>query len=133
MTHSTHKDEDEIRKLDADWGAAATSHSPEAVAKFYSPRATLVWPFQQAVQGSNNILKAWKDIIAQYEGLNLKFVPTRIDISGDRNMATDFGVVEFGHIVDGKPVMDIAKYLVVWVRENGSWKVLYDSWNTNTA
>ena len=128
-----HKDEEDIRALDAAWGEAANTHSAEAVAKFYSPRATLVWPFQQAVQGPANILQAWKDIIAQYEGLNLKFVPTRIDFSKDRDMATDFGVVEFGHIVDKKPAMDTAKYLVVWVREGGSWKVLYDSWNTNTA
>ena len=52
-------------------------------------------------------------------------------ISSGRDMASDFGLVHFAP--DAKPddVKNTAKYLVVWKRENGAWKVFYDCWNWN--
>jgi ketosteroid isomerase-like protein len=66
-----------------------------------------------------------------YDGLKLRFIPERIVISYDATLASDFGKVEFAHKEKGKRVMETAKYVVVWRKERGSWKVLYDSWNTN--
>ena len=32
---------------------------------------------------------------------------------------------------DGQSVTDIGKYLVVWKREGGAWRLHIDIWNTN--
>ena len=39
--------------------------------------------------------------------------------------------VEFARVERVPKPGEIAKYLVVWKRENGEWKVLYDCWNSN--
>jgi hypothetical protein len=46
-------------------------------------------------------------------------------------MATDFGVVHFAPHAEPNDTANTAKYLVVWKREKGAWKVLYDCWNWN--
>ena len=46
-------------------------------------------------------------------------------------MAVDFGVVYFAPNPKPDDLENIAKYLVVWKREHGHWKVLYDCWNYN--
>lgn len=129
----TISDEDKIRQLDKEWGEAADSHDVEAVLKFYSPNATLVWPEQPAIHGAAAIRDAWTGFFKDpnYENLSLGFTPKEIRVSGSRDLAIDFGVVaiKFGPAKNQQTV--IAKYLVVWTAESGDWKVLYDSWNSN--
>ena len=133
MQAERHKaDEAEIRRLDAEWGKAATDKKLDAVVAFYAHDGSLVWPGEPAVHGTAQIRANWKKMIDNTPGLNLRFTPERIVISDDASLASDFGKVEFGHEVDGKPVMEIAKCVVVWRKEKGGWKVLYDSYNMNS-
>ncbi len=133
MQGEKHKaDEAAIRRLDEEWGKAASAKKLDAVVGFYAHDGSLVWPGEPAVHGTTHIRASWKKMIDTIPGLNLRFTPERIVISDDGSLASDFGKVEFGHEVDGKPVMEIAKYVVVWRKEKGGWKVLYDSYNMNT-
>jgi len=133
MQGEKHKaDESAIRRLDEEWGKAATAKNLEATVAFYAHDGSLVWPGQPAVHGTAHIHAAWKKMMDTIPGLNLRFTPERIVISGDASLASDFGKVEFGHEVSGKPIVEIAKYVVVWRKEKGSWKVLYDSYNMNS-
>src|SRR5690348_16772313 len=132
MPGETHKaDEAEIRRLDKEWGEAATKKNLDAVVGFYAHDGSLVWPEEPAVHGIAQIRANWKKMMDTIPGLKLRFTPERIVISDDATLASDFGKVEFGQEVNGKPVMQIAKYVVVWRKEKGNWKVLYDSWNMN--
>jgi uncharacterized protein (TIGR02246 family) len=126
-------DEAAIRRLDEEWGKAATAKNLDAVVDFYAADGSLVWPGQRAAHGTAQIRRNWKKMMALYDGLKLKFIPERVVISDDATLASDFGKVEFGHKEKGKPVRETAKYVVVWRKEKGSWKVLYDSYNTNSA
>ena len=133
MQHSKHQaDEHKIRELDAQWGDAASKGDLDAVVGFYASDASLVWPGAEAVHGTANIRTAWQGMFKQYDKLTLKFTAKRIDLSPDAQMASDFGVVALGYDSDKGPVSETAKYLVVWRKDGGHWKVLYDSWNTNT-
>jgi len=133
MQGEKHKaDEAAIRRLDEEWGKAASAKKLDAVVGFYAHDGSLVWPGEPAVHGTAHIRASWKKMMDTISGLNLRFTPERIVISDDGSLASDFGKVEFGHEVDGKPVMEIAKYVVVWRKEKGGWKVLYDSYNMNT-
>lgn len=133
MQGDKHKaDEAAIRRLDEEWGKAATDKDLEAVVAFYAHDGSLVWPGEPAVHGIEHIRASWQKMIKKTPGLNLRFTPERIVVSDDGSLASDFGKVEFGHEVDGKPIMEIAKYVVVWKKEKGSWKVLYDSYNMNS-
>ena len=49
----------------------------------------------------------------------------------ERDLAPDYGYVHFAPGAKPGDTVNTAKYLVVWKRERGAWKVLYDSWNRN--
>jgi ketosteroid isomerase-like protein len=133
MQGEKHKaDESAIRRLDEEWGNAATAGDLDAVVAFYAHDGSLVWPGAPAVHGIERIYANWKTLMRKTPGLNLRFTAERIVFSDDATLASDFGKVEFGHEVDGKPKKEIGKYVVVWKREKASWKVLYDSYNMNS-
>ena len=117
-------DQQAIAKLDAAWSKAAKMKKVESVVAFYSRKGSLVWPDQKARHGTKAIRAAWEKAYKADPKLSLTFEPERIDIAGAGDIAVDFGSVSFG--ADAS-----AKYIVVWKRENGAWKVLYDCWNTN--
>lgn len=133
MTNGQHAaDERAIRDLDEKWGKAATEHDLDAVLAFYASDATLVWPDTPAVHGTADIRAAWKTMIDTIPGLGLQFIVETITLSASGDLAADFGAVRLqSDGEDGKPIVDMAKYLVNWQKVDGEWKVLYDSWNEN--
>jgi uncharacterized protein (TIGR02246 family) len=125
-------DESTIRELDDAWGKAASAKDLEAVVAFYAPDGSLVWPGAPAALGTDRIREQWAELMADTPGLNLRFDAERIVVSGDGTLASDFGKVEFGHDDDsGRHIQETGKYVVVWRKEQGAWKVLYDSYNMN--
>ncbi len=139
----TTADAEAIRRLDADWSDAASGGiaNLDRVVAFYAPNGSTVWPGAPASKGTRNIEKAWKAAFQELEGLKLKFRPTEIQVSADGTMASDFGKVALSYVetrkVKGRTskqrVRQQAKYVVVWVKIDGAWKVQYDCWNLNSA
>lgn len=125
-------DEKAILDLDKQWGDAATRLDLEATVAFYAPDGALVWPDAPAVHGTTGIRAAWKDMIDNTPGLTLQFVADKITISDAGDIGVDFGAVHFGYTgPDGAKINLVGKYVVVWHKLSGEWKVLYDSWNYN--
>lgn len=134
MSSDKHKaDEAEIHKLDEAWGKAASAKKLDKVVDFYADDGSLVWPGAPAAHGTKQIRASWKTMLKTTPGLHLRFIPERIVVSDDGTLASDFGIVEFGHDTnEWVHVQETAKYVVVWKKVKGSWKVLYDSYNLNT-
>jgi ketosteroid isomerase-like protein len=131
------REKSKIRKLDVQWGKAASApaspHRTEDVVAFYAPKGTLVWPGAPPHHGTAAIRAAWDEAFAQFDGLKLKFTAERVDFSKSGDMASDFGRVDFGYNDPEKGRVEMkAKYVVVWIKIKGQWKVLYDSWNANS-
>lgn len=124
-------DEKAIRKLDVEWGEAACKKDLDAVVAFYAPDGSLVWPGAPAAHGTAKIRAAWDEMFREYKGLTLRFTPERIDVALDADLASDFGKVELGHDTGKGHVKATAKYVVVWKKVDGAWKVLYDCYNMN--
>jgi uncharacterized protein (TIGR02246 family) len=132
MSNKKHDpDEAEIRALDAEWSKAATAKKIDQIIKFYASDGSVVWPGYPRAKGHAAIRAAWNKLYLQVPGMYLDFEPTHIEVSSGRDMASDFGLVHFAP--DAKPddIKTTAKYLVVWKREHGAWKVFYDCWNWN--
>ncbi|MEA2837182.1 MAG: hypothetical protein QOD89_1732 [Bradyrhizobium sp.] len=123
-------DEAEIRALDAEWSKAAIAKKMDQVVKFYASDGCVVWPGQPAAKGHAAIRAAW-DSYMDVPGMYVDFEPTHIEVSSGGDMATDFGLVHFAPGAKPDDIKHTAKYLVVWKREHGTWKVLYDCWNWN--
>jgi uncharacterized protein (TIGR02246 family) len=125
----SHSDEAAIRALDAQWSKAATAKNMDKVMTFYATDGSVIWPDQPPAKGHPAIRASWEAIFKAAPGMYLDFKPVLIDVSGE--MASDFGVVHFKKNAKPNDVDNTAKYLVVWKRERGTWKVLYDCWNWN--
>jgi ketosteroid isomerase-like protein len=125
-------DENAIRELDVQWGEAACRKDLDAVVGLYAPNGALVWPGTPAAHGTAAITAQWKEMM-KIPGLSLSFTPDQIDIAEAGDYAIDFGKAHLGQDSDDGPVKEVDKYLVVWQKIDGKWKVLYDSYNSNTS
>lgn len=123
-------EEKAIRALDKAWGDAATAHRGRAVAGLYAPDGVCAWPDEKPIRGKAAILKAWT-ALCKDKKLMLKFTPTRITIADAGDMASDFGVCRGRFGAGSGTISAVFKYVVVWTKVRGSWKVLYDIYNFN--
>jgi uncharacterized protein (TIGR02246 family) len=128
---SHHQDEQAIRKLDAEWAKAARDKDFGRVVSFYATDGSVVWPTGPAAKGHAAIRAEWEKAYKDLKDPYLDFKPTHIEVASGGDMAFDFGVVYFAPNPKPDDLENIAKYLVVWKREHGHWKVLYDCWNYN--
>jgi ketosteroid isomerase-like protein len=98
-----------------------------ALAAHYGSDALVMPPNSQPVKG-NDIAGLWGGAIRMgVKDFNLDIT----DISGGGDLYAETGNYEmFG--ADNKS-LDKGKYVVVWKKDNGNWKIYRDIWNSNTA
>jgi uncharacterized protein (TIGR02246 family) len=107
---------------------AAKAGDGGAAAACYSSDAQVMAPGAPSVAGRDAIASFWGGAFAGV---------SRVDLQSDEVMAlgTD-GAAEVGHVTlyakDGS-VADEAKYIVLWKREEGAWRMRRDLWNSNRA
>jgi uncharacterized protein (TIGR02246 family) len=125
-------DEQTIRALDAEFGAAAARKDLAAEVALYAPDATMLPNDAPAAKGTVAIRLLWTEIL-KTPGLSINIVPEKIDISAAGDLATDMGHAETA--MDGPQgrVKSLDKYLEVWRKVDGHWKVMYDTWNSNES
>ena len=131
MSKKHDSEEAEIRALDAEWSKAATAKKIDQVMKFYASDGSIVWPDYPPAKGHAAIRAAWDKLCGDVPDMYLDFEPTHIEVSSGGDMASDFGLVHFAPGAKPDDIESTAKYLVVWKREHGAWKVFYDCWNRN--
>lgn len=106
--------------------AAFAKHDANGVASFYSSTAEAFPPNSDIVKGKVAIAKMWQGVIDS--GVATAELTTS-EVHAEGNMAYEVGTYAM-KATDGK-VLDHGKYCVVWLKENGQWKLHRDIWNTN--
>lgn len=92
----------------------------------YTIDAKLMAPNSESAVGRAKLTSALGEIIKSgITGIKL----TTADIWGDENNITEEGTFDL-NIKDGT-VVDKGKYLVLWKKEDGKWKIHRDSFNSN--
>lgn len=92
----------------------------------YTAQAELLPPGSEAVSGHEGIREFWSAVIGA--GIASARLET-VELDGRGDTAIEVGRYSLG-TADGA-VADEGKYLVVWKRENGAWKLHRDIWNTS--
>lgn len=115
IRNSASRFEEEVRRGDS-----------TAMAAHYSSDAIVMPSNSDPVKG-NDILNFWGSVIR----MGVKDLKLNItDIYGDGDVYSETGTLElFG--ADNKS-LDKGKYVVVWKKENGNWKMYRDIWNSNS-
>lgn len=102
----------------------------DAIAALYTSDARILPPNQPMLAGTDAIRSFWQGMlrlqIKQPKLETVELAEQRDDI------ACELGRYSFiVPLPDGSTVTDVGKYLVVWKREGGTWKLHLDIWNTN--
>lgn len=118
-----------IQQLETEWSDRFAAGDIAWIVDLHAADAVQLPPGAPLVQGREALRAAWQGM-ADTEGLGVSWSSTAAFVSPDGEMAYDYGTVELT-TPDGA-VHDM-KYLVVWVRENGEWKVAADMFNANST
>lgn len=108
------------------FSAALKKGDAAALAAMYSSDAQALPPNGEMVSGREGIQKMWQGVIdSGMKNMSL----TTLEVVQSGNLAYEVGKYTLSS-VDGQ-TSDTGKYVVVWKREKGKWKLHRDIWNTN--
>jgi ketosteroid isomerase-like protein len=103
--------------------AALLRGDARAVADLYTKEARVIAPGSDVVNGRPDIRLFWqKTIDAGVKDLTLS--TGTVESAGD--LAYEDGTVK---LVGGDGKLTVGRYVVVWKREDGAWKLHRDIWN----
>jgi len=113
-----------IESRNREFAAAFMRGDAEAVAALYTENGQLLPPDAAVVEGRPAIAAFWKGAIdAGMKDLALE--TAEVESVGD--LAYEVGTAK---IVAGEGQVSQDRYLVVWKRENGEWRLHRDIWNS---
>ncbi len=113
----------EIEAANRAFGAAVRKGDYQAVAQLYTEDGQLIPPGAEIVRGRAAIAAYWKQGIEA--GLN-DLVLTTVDVESAGNLAYEVGTARVGN--SNRDATE-GKYLVVWKRQDGTWRLHRDIWN----
>ncbi len=120
--------EEMIRKTGDTWARNWNARDVEKLVAAYAEDAVYLPPHHAAVHGREAIREYLKSPLA-HGVTDLHFDVTYIKHLGD--LAYDVGRYTMSVPHDGSKRQDQGKYLTVWRREKGEWKIVADSWSSD--
>lgn len=116
-----------ILSLEREWCRKLKEKNVDWIVNLFADDGRQFPPGAEPVVGPKALSDAWKSM-ANTKGFEILWESTEAHVSASGDMAYDFGIGTI-RTPDGKT--QAAKYLVVWVRQDGEWKVAVDMFNTN--
>lgn len=117
-----------IEAANKQFSAAFSKGDAAAVAALYTTNAQAFPPNSPVISGRAEIEKMWQGVFGS--GIaSATLTTTEVEAHGDTAFET--GNYEL-QLKDGK-LADRGKYVVVWKRANGQWRLHRDIWNTSMA
>jgi uncharacterized protein (TIGR02246 family) len=96
------------------------------IAALYTADGQLFPPPSDTVTGTPDIAKFWQGAL---EAGIKKATLVTVEAEGQGDIAHEVG--KYTLMGDGDTVLDSGKYVVVWKRQDGKWKLHRDIWNTS--
>ena len=115
----------EIEEANRNYMELFAKKNSVGLANTYTVDAKLMKAGAPSVVGKANIQKAWNDIINS--GL------TRIDLKTENVFGTEDLIAEEGIVTlfVKNDTVGVEKYIVLWKKEDGKWKLFRDIFNSN--
>ena len=114
----------EIMRLESEWSAMFGAKDLDDITALLAQNSALIMPGSPPVVGVENVRQATRTMLESDDLVSWKSDFAAVAPSGD--MAYDYGtattMLADGSVVEGY-------YLVVWVKEDGAWKVAADMFN----
>jgi len=124
-------DEQKIRELGQKWLGAVRAKDAVASAGFYASDGAMLNADAPLARGTAAVTAAWQRLLSM-RNVKLTFASTQLIVSNSGDMAYDVGTYELSFDDDDKGmVKDIGKYVTVWKKVGGEWKVAADIANSD--
>ncbi|MGE3771518.1 MAG: DUF4440 domain-containing protein [Gammaproteobacteria bacterium] len=119
---------DQIKANNKALGAAVVAGDAKAVGKMYTGRARLMPPNADFFKGTKAITGFWQGALDMgIRGVALKTMEV------EQLGSTAIEVGTYALTGGGGATLDKGKYLVVWKKEGGAWKLHHDIFNSSVA
>jgi len=123
------QDEAAIRAAVKDWSSAAAAKDPEKFASFYADDAAVLLEGAPLISGKPGIIGALTPMMKDDPNFALSFEPTKVEVAHSGDLAYETGTYQIT-TTDAKTKKAIptgGKYVVVWKKIGGTWKVAVDA------
>ncbi len=117
-------EETRIGELESEWSDMFGQRDLEGIMELMARRSVLIMPGAEPIVGIEDVRRATKAMLKSDDQVSWKSDIAYVSSSGD--MAYDYGTATT-KLADGSSVEGY--YLVVWVKEDGEWKVAADMFN----
>ncbi len=126
---TTAEDTQAIKAASAQWLDAFNQGDAAALAAFYTEEAKLLEPNSPLTVGRENIQAIFQGFF-DTGALELQLPEIELSVNGD--MAHRVGKYTLTIMPEeGDAIIDNGKYVEIWKRVNGSWKIDVDIWNSS--
>jgi uncharacterized protein (TIGR02246 family) len=115
----------ELAAMTERWEEALNSGKVEAVAALYSDDARLLPPNAELAQGRAAVAAEFAAMVAA--GLTIDLENVDAVVAGD----VGYKVGTYTLLAPGGVTVDRGKYIDVWRKVDGEWKITNDIWNSN--
>ncbi len=99
-----------------------------ALERVYTRNARLLPPGAPTVTGRDAVADFWRGAVAAMDLQSLRLHTLSLDVFGDQ--AQEVGRAELAVEGGGAPMA--LKYVVLWKREDGGWRMDVDIWNADS-
>lgn len=96
------------------------------IASFYAEKGMVLPPNSNIVEGSQQIESFWQAMM----NLGAKNIQLQV-LEAEQHDDTAYEVGRATIMSEGNQAIDDIKYIVIWKRENGAWKIYRDIFNSN--
>jgi len=120
-----------VRKISRDWAQACNTKQLDDLVDLYAADAVVLRPNLPPVRGTAALRELFFAILDAGLG-EVEFEPLRVDMFGE--VACEAGRCKMlVPVAMGKRREERGKYLMVYNRQNGEWKITADSWSSDLS
>jgi uncharacterized protein (TIGR02246 family) len=121
-----------IDSVETAWTGACAARDTTLLVGLYADDAHVFPANGPRAESKEAIRQAWVGFLST-PGLDLKLSPNAKVISEAGDLVIDLGTYEMNaKDAKGKPTHDVGKYVTAFKKVNGEWKIVVDTWNTDT-
>ena len=117
-----------LRGVDEQFAAAAAAKDIDALITFYAPDAVVLMPNEPAITGVDGVRSMYEQSLPT---TSITWSPDQVVVARAGDVAVTRGTYHMTMPMTARPVEDRGKYLTVWKKVNGQWRVAFDAANTD--
>jgi uncharacterized protein (TIGR02246 family) len=119
-----------IREAGKAWLAAEIAKDIPVIVSFYAEDAIEMASNTPIIQGKDAI-RQWYEAWLTPAGVGMTFATTEVDVAASGDMAVERGSYRFTQDSPRGRTEDVGKYVTVWKKVDGKWRVAIDAANSD--